>query len=151
MTTLYEQDFGLWLEQTINKIRAREFELVDWENLLEELEDLGKSEKRALVSNLVVLIAHLLKLQVQQDAPESMKKGWRDSVVEHRERVLIDLHKIPSLKSYLSEAIQEAYPSARKVAIKQGQGKAVGKPYVFEYPETCPFRIEEVLDEDFYG
>lgn len=151
--TLYEQDFNLWIETTIKQIRERCFDEIDWEHLLEELEDMGKSEKKTLVSNVMILIAHLLKLKVQYNVPESMKKSWYDSVDEHRSRVIIDLAKTPSLKPYLEESIKEAYPRARKLAIKQGQRAAFGvrQPEVSEYPLDCPFMIEQLLNEDFYG
>lgn len=150
---LYEQDFHLWIKTTAKQIQDQRFHEIDWEHLLEELEDMGKSEKKALVSNLMILLAHLLKLKVQHDAPESMKKSWYDSVDEHRSRVILDLTKMPSLKSYLDEAIQESYMSGRKLAIQQGKRAAFGvrTPEVSEYPMMCPFVKEELLNEDFYG
>jgi hypothetical protein len=153
LKNLYDRDFNLWLETTAKQIREQKFERIDWEHLLEELEDMGKSEKKAFVSNLMILIAHLLKLKVQHDAPESMKKSWYDSVDEHRSRVSIDFAKNPSLKSYLIEAIAEAYPHARKLAIKQGQRAAFGvrQPEISEYPLNSPFTIEQILNDDFYG
>lgn len=71
--SLYDQDFQLWIEQTIHQLQNRDFETLDTENLIEELMDLGNSNRVALESNLAVLLAHLLKLNVQHDAPETMK------------------------------------------------------------------------------
>ena len=99
---LYENNFELWLERTVNQLQNQQFEQLDIEHLIEELTDLGKSNKRSLESNLIILIAHLLKLKIQQDAPETIKGSWFDSVSEHRQRVLYDLEEIPSLKSHLS-------------------------------------------------
>ncbi|MBE9074729.1 DUF29 domain-containing protein, partial [Microcystis sp. LEGE 08355] len=82
--TLYEQDFQLWLATTISHLQKREFAALDTDNLIEELTELGKSEKRTLESNLMILLAHLLKLKVQQDAPPSMKDSWYCSIIEHR-------------------------------------------------------------------
>jgi hypothetical protein len=151
--TLYEQDFHLWIEQTIQKLKKREFESLDIEHLIEELTDLGKSEKNALKSNLTILLAHLLKLTIQHDVPDMMKGSWYDSVVEHRQRVLNHLTDTPSLKSFLLEALEKAYPDARKVAIKESQLAKFGVriPEEKEYPKVCPFSIEQILDEDFYG
>ena len=133
---LYENDFELCLSQTINQLENQQFDQLDLEHLIEELTDLGKSNKRSLESNLIILIAHLLKLKIQQDAPEMMKDSWLDSVSEHRQRVLYDLEEIPSLKSHLETAIAKVYPSSRKLAIKEGKRAKFGVrvPLEKEYP-----------------
>ncbi|MBV9390141.1 MAG: DUF29 domain-containing protein [Chroococcidiopsidaceae cyanobacterium CP_BM_ER_R8_30] len=151
--TLYERDLQLWIEQTIQHLKNHEFESLDIEHLIEELVNLGKSEKNALKGNLMILLAHLLKLKVQYDVPDSMRVSWYISVLEQRQRVLNNLTDTPSLKSYLVEAVQKAYLGARKLAIKEGQLAKFGvhMPEESEYPITCPFSIEQILDEDFYG
>jgi hypothetical protein len=153
MTILYDQDFQLWLSQTINQLANKQFDQLDLEYLIEELTDLGKSNQRSLESNLIILIAHLLKLKIQQDAPEMMKGSWLDSVSEHRQRVLYDLEEIPSLKSHLETAITKVYPSSRKLAIKEGKRAKFGVriPLEKEYPVDYPFTVEQILDEDFEG
>lgn len=150
---LYDRDLQLWIQQTIQQLQNHEFGSLDIEHLIEELVDLGKSEKNALKSNLTILLAHLLKLMVQHDVPDSMKGSWYSSVLEHRQRVLNNLADTPSLKSFLVEAMQKAYPDARKLAIKEGKLAKFGVcvPQESEYPITCPFSIEQILDEDFYG
>ena len=150
---LYEQDFNVWRETIIKKIKQQDFNDIDWEHLLLELEDMGKSEKRLFVSNLTILIAHLLKLTVQADAPEMMKGSWYSSVTEHRFRVKKDLEENPSFKNYLHEVIFIAYADARKLAIKESKNAKLGvrKPEETEYPLDFPFTIEQLLDEDFYG
>ncbi|MEB3227684.1 MAG: DUF29 domain-containing protein [Synechocystis sp.] len=153
MTILYDQDFQQWLSQTINHLENQQFDQLDIEHLIEELTDLGKSDKRALESNLMILLAHLLKVTIQPDAPEMMKESWFDSISEHRQRILYDLKEIPSLKSHLETAIAKAYPSARKLAIKEGKRARFGVrvPAEKEYPRQCPFTIAQILDEDFDG
>ncbi|NMG06218.1 DUF29 domain-containing protein [Brasilonema sp. UFV-L1] len=150
---LYESDLQLWIEQTIGQLKNREFESLDIEHLISELVDLGKSEKNTLKSNLKILLAHLLKLHVQHDVPDTMKASLYSSVVEHRLRVLDNLTDTPSLKSFLNEALEKAYPDARKVAIKEGKFAKFGVrvPQESEYPMICPFSVEQILDEDFYG
>ena len=150
---LYEQDFNVWRETIIKKIKQQDFNDIDWEHLLLELEDMGKSEKRSFVSNLTILISHLLKLTVQADAPEMMKGSWYSSVTEHRFRVKKDLEENPSFKNYLHEVIFIAYADARKLAIKESKNAKLGvrKPEETEYPLDFPFTIEQLLDEDFYG
>ena len=150
---LYERDFNVWRETIIKKIKQQDFNDIDWEHLLLELEDIGKSEKRSFLSNLTILIAHLLKLTVQADAPEMMKGSWYSSVTEHRFRVRKDLEENPSFKNYLHEVIFIAYADARKLAIKESKNAKLGvrKPDETEYPLDFPFTIEQLLDEDFYG
>jgi hypothetical protein len=151
--TLYEQDFQVWLTTTISHLQKREFADLDTDNLIEELTELGKSEKRALESNLMVLLAHLLKLKVQHDAPPSMRDSWYRSIIEHRQRIQKNLRDTPSLKSYLETAIQEAYLDARQMAIKEGKLARFGVriPPENEYPKICPFLPEQILHESFYG
>jgi len=151
--TLYDRDLQRWIEQTIQQLREREFGSLDVEHLIEELVDLGKAEKNALKSNLTILLAHLLKLRVQHNVPDMMKGSWFSSVLEHRQRVLNNLADTPSLKNFLVEAVEKAYPDSRKLAIKEGKLAKFGVrvPEESEYPMVCPFSIEQILDEDFYG
>jgi hypothetical protein len=151
--TLYDLDLQRWIEQTIQQLSDREFGSLDIEHLIEELVDLGKAEKNALRSNLTILLAYLLKLAVQNDAPDMMKGSWYSSVLEHRQRVINNLADTPSLKSFLLEAMGKAYPDARKLAIKEGKLAKFGVciPEESEYSIVCPFLIEQILDEDFYG
>ena len=150
---LYEQDFNLWRQSIIEQIKEHRFNDIDWEHLLVELEDMGKSEKRSFISNLTILIAHLIKLTVQSDAPEMMKGSWYSSVTEHRFRVNKDLEENPSFKNYITEILSKSYTDARKLAIKESKKAKLGvrKPTDAEYPLNCPFLIEQLLDEDFYG
>ena len=150
---LYEQDFNQWLNNQIQQIKQHQFNRIDWEHLLLELEDMGKAEKRAFVSNLTILIAHLLKLTIQSDAPDTMKGSWYSSVTEDRFRVLKDLEDNPSFKDYIHEIISKAYGDARKLAIKESKNAKLGvrQPAQKEYPLDCPFTIEQLLDEEFYS
>ena len=151
--TLYNGDLQQWIEQTIQQLRNHEFEALDIEHLIEELVDLGKSEKNMLRSNLKILIAHLLKLRLQSDSPDTMKGSWYSSMLEHRQRVLDNLTDTPSLKSFLVEALEKVYLDGRKLAIKEGKLAKLGirLPEESEYPIICPFSIEQILDDDFYG
>ena len=150
---LYEQDFQIWIDSTIQHLRNGQFESLDIEHLIEELNSLGKSEQNALKSNLMILLAHLLKVKIQFDAPDTMKMSWYNSIIEHRQRVLSSLEDTPSLKSFLVQAIEKAYPQACKLAIKESKFAALGVriPDDSEYPNICPFTLEQILDENFYG
>jgi hypothetical protein len=151
--TLYNQDFQKWLEQTIHQLENGEFAGLDIEHLIEELTDLGRSEKNTFRSNLKILLAHLLKLRVQREAPDAMKASWYTSVLEHRQRLLDNLEDTPSFKRLLPEMLEAAYPDARKLAIREGKLAQFGAPVPAEtdYPATCPFTIAQILDHDYYG
>ncbi len=153
LTNLYDQDFQKWLEETTNYLKHQEFQALDISHLIEELNDLGNSSKLALESNLTILLAHLLKLTVQFEVPDTMKYSWYESIDEHRQRVKKQLSKSPSLKSYWQKAILEAYPDARKLAIKEGRRAKFGItiPPETAYPEQCPFSQLQILDDEFYG
>ena len=149
--TLYDRDLQLWIDQTIDQLKNREFGSLDIEHLIEELVELGRAEKNALKSNLTILLAHLLKLLVQHDVPDSMKGSCYGSVLEHRQRVMDNLADTPSLKNILLETVEKAYHSGRKLAIKEGHLAKFGVrvPADSDYPMSCPFSIEQILDEDF--
>jgi hypothetical protein len=152
-TSLYEKDFNLWLELTIKQLKDHEFAVLDTVNLIEELKDLGKAEKNALESNLMILLAHLLKLKVQAEVPETMKNSWYNSVIEHRKRIKKQFSKTPSLKAYLPNLLEESYTDGRDIAIKEGKLASFGVriPDESEYPHLCPFTFEQILDDEFYG
>ena len=94
LANLYEQDFQQWLVETTNCLKARNFGAIDTDHLIEELNDLGNSSKAVLESNLAILLAHLLKLTVQSNAPDTMKNSWYNSIDEHRQRVKNNLQRI---------------------------------------------------------
>jgi Domain of unknown function DUF29 len=89
--SLYERDFSLWLEQQAGLLRAGRLSELDFANLLEEIESMGRKDKNAIQSNLVVVLAHLLKYRFQQRS-----SSWRGSIVEHRRRLRYDLVESPS-------------------------------------------------------
>ena len=138
--TLYDRDYVQWIEATLQQLRDRDYEQVDWENLLEEIEDMGKRERQALRSNLVVVLLHLLKWQFQ---PEYRTGSWAGSITEHRRRILDLLDDSPSLKSVIPEGLEKCYKSARKQA-HQETGLALNL-----FPPECPYAVEEILDDDF--
>lgn len=79
--TLYDTDYLQWIETTVEKLQSQDYANVDWENLIEEISDMGRSERRSLKSNLIVILVHLLKWQFQ---PEKRSGSWEGSIIEHR-------------------------------------------------------------------
>ena len=139
-TTLYDKDYYLWLEETVQLLREGQFTKLDINNLIEEIEDMGRSEKKAVKSNLKILLCHLLKYKYQ---PEKRSKSWLSTIFEHRDRLDDDFADSPSLKRYFEEVFEACYQKARKKAsIETGLPLAT-------FPINCPFTPEQVLDMDY--
>ncbi|MEB3295079.1 MAG: DUF29 domain-containing protein [Synechococcales bacterium] len=137
---LYQQDFVQWLELTLETLRSQHYDQVDWQNLLEEIEAMGKRERKSVRSNLTVLLLHLLKWQFQ---PDRRSASWQSSIVEHRQRLEDDLEDSPSLSGYLLESLPKAYQNARQRAAAE-TGLSIAT-----FPETCPYAIEQLLQMEF--
>jgi len=105
---LYDSDYQLWLENTINQLRCGDFQAVDWQNLLEELADLGKNNRRALESLLTRLLEHLLKLTYWQSQRDYNQAAWKGEIRTFRKQIkklLRDTLKIGCLIGKLSAII----------------------------------------------
>ncbi len=136
----YEKDYYLWLENTADLLREEKLAALDILHLVEEIEDMGKSEKRSLYSNLKILLMHLLKYRYQ---PEKRSNSWRYTIEEHRQRIAEALSDSPSLKNYLLEIFDKCYQDAKQLAEKKtGLGLEA-----FPTESTCT--TEETLDPDY--
>jgi hypothetical protein len=140
---LYEQDFYLWIQTTVKLLKERNLEQLDIDNLLEEIDSMGRSEKKELKTRLIVLIEHLLKLQFWILEKDDNARGWRTTVVEQRRQILYILADSPSLKSILNHIFIDCYTDARKDTIRKYQLSSE------IFPEQAPFSLEQVLNEDF--
>ncbi len=135
-SNLYETDFALWIEQTVQLLRSAKFEEVDWENVIEEIESLGRSEKRALRSQVTRIIMHLLKWDYQQSRRSN---SWRGSIVEGRIQIKELLQDSPSLKPYLGDVLTKCYQDA------VGWASAETRLPIETFPVECPYSIDEIL------
>lgn len=136
----YEQDFYLWIENTVNQLKTGQLLEVDLGNLIEEIESMGRSEKQALESNLIIVLLHLLKYKYQ---PDKRSNSWLSSIYEHRRRLRKALKSSPSLKPYYTEVLEECYQDARQeAALETGLTLEV-------FPVVCPFTPEATLDSEF--
>lgn len=138
--SLYETDYLKWIETTVAKLRIADYSHIDWENLIEEIEDMGRSERRSFKSNFVILLMHLLKWQYQ---PEFRSGSWKGSIVEHRRRIREALKDSPSLKPFLAKVFAECYADAVE------QASAETGLFMEIFPEFCPYSYEEVLSGEF--
>jgi len=137
----YEEDFYSWALLQSNLLRQRCFDQLDLLNLVEELEDLGKRHYEQLESRLMQLIAHLLKWKVQH---WKRTNSWRATIRVQRKSIAKLLQRNPGLRSRLGEALQESWDQARDLAIIETDLPED------QFPESCPFNLAEVLDQDFW-
>ena len=139
--SLYDEDFFAWTQAQGALLRRLRLPGLDARNVAEEIEDLGSSQRDAIESNLGVVLLHLLKWQFQ---PAKRKGGWQSSVIEHRHRIAKQLRKSPSLHGYPGEVLAEEYETARRKAAAETELPPT------TFPETCPYTVEQVLDDDFW-
>lgn len=143
MTTqasLYDQDYFLWSQKMAALLRSQQWDQLDTDNIAEEIESLGKSDRRSLKSNLIILIMHLLKWQYQ---PEKRTNSWKVTIREHRRRVQDLLQDSPSLKPFMEENLETIYRLSCDQAVDE-TGLANS-----HFPQTCPYTPDQVLDEGF--
>lgn len=138
---LYERDFYKWSIETAARIRNRDFEGIDWNNIAEEIESLGRSDKRELSSRIQRVLIHLLKWQLAQGKrPDS----WLNTLDEQRMQLRGLLDQSPSLRRFIYEAVRNGYGWAAKRAAREMR---LDKSQV---PKECPFTAEQVLDDEFF-
>jgi hypothetical protein len=137
----YEDDFYAWSTEQAALLRAGKLAEADIENIAEEIDSMGRSEKRELVNRLTVLLLHLLKWQFQ---PAFRGNGWRLSIEEQRYRLEDHLNDNPSLRSKLDVAIRDAYRLAL-IEAERETGLARNT-----FPPVCPFPFERATAADFW-
>lgn len=136
----YDEDFCLWAEHQAKLLREGALPQLDLENLAEEIADMGVRDKRSTVSNLVVVLHHLLKYQMQ---PKRRSRSWQLSILEHRDRLMQDIEDSPSLHHHAQVALEKAFQRSRKLASVETGLK------LSRFPEQCPWTLEQVLDQEF--
>ncbi len=134
----YDVDLNEWTKEQADALRRRASSELDWDNLAEEIESLGSSNRRQIKWRLEILILHLLKWKVQ---PEWQCGSWRGSIREARHRLEDLLEESPSLRPLPADYLPKAYARARV--------KALDETGLYRLPETCPWTIEQILDSDF--
>ncbi|MEA3640753.1 MAG: DUF29 domain-containing protein [Lamprobacter sp.] len=135
----YDGDFYAWTVQTARQLRSGQLDQVNLLQVAEEIEDMGKSDRRALESHLKILMLYLLKWHHQ---PSHRGVSWRLSIANARDEIAAILRDSPSLRPRLDDLAASRYPGARKQAILE-TGLASSS-----FPETCPFSVEQLLEEE---
>ena len=137
---LYNHDYHLWLQETSRLLKAKDFANLDLENLIEEIESLGRSERNKLISSLRLIYQHLLKWQYQ---PSKRSKSWSDTISRERDNVGDYIEDTPSLKNLLQDTI------ALTKAYQRGRRDAIRETGIINLPQDCPYSIEQTLDYNF--
>jgi hypothetical protein len=135
----YEKDFYKWAISQAELLRSGKLVAADIENIAEEIESMGRSEKRELISRLEVLLMHLLKWKFQ---PSLQSKSRLFTIKEQRIRIINHLEDNPSLKGKLTEIMPKAYKLARIAAMREtGLEESI-------FPEMCPYSFEQAMFEE---
>lgn len=139
--SLYHTDFYDWIEETAQALRDRRWDDIDIDNLVEEVEALGRSEKRELRSRLEVLLMHLLKWQCQS---AHRSRSWQATIREQRRQLIRLLEDSPSLRSYLTGQLPQCYEIAREQAAEETT------IFLENFAVDCPFTNQQILDPEFF-
>ena len=134
----HDADFHGWATEQAALLRAGRLADADVANIAEEIESMGRSERRELVSRLAVLLQHLLKWQFQ---PERRGRSWSATIDIQRELLDIHLRDNPSLRPLLEGAMRDAWRLGRRAAAVEAE---------LSLPEANPWSVAQVLDEGFY-
>ena len=141
-TRLYDQDFNLWLAEQVNLLRQGRVNELDLDNLAEEVESIGRSDKREVYNRLTVLFTHLLKVQFQ---PDKRTRSWRSTIREQRRQLRLLFQDSPSLeKTYVPNTLDAIYQDARRDASEETRLN------LETFPLSCPYSLSQVIDEDFF-
>jgi len=146
---LYDRDFVLWTEEQAAALRrAKGSNLpLDWENLAEEIESLGKSDRRELRSQIIRILRHLLKLAVSpQTEPRA---GWRSTIREARVEIEGVLEDSPSLRREVSDIIAKQSGTAAKLAAADLARHGEPTDAVWARLEEGGFTAEQVFGDWF--
>ena len=141
MRPKYEEDFYGWAIYTAQLLRNKRMNELDFDNIIEEMEALGRSEKHELINRLSVLLSHLLKWQFQ---PTMRGHSWVYSIKEQRKQSKIHLKDNPSLKNKLDDILIDAYDVAISKAAKETTLDEKS------FPQECPYTFDQIMMDGFY-
>ncbi len=137
----HETDFYSWTQEQASLLRQGRLGELDSANLMEEIEDMGRSERRELINRLAVLLAHLLKWQYQ---PERRSNSWKSTIKEQRRKVARVLRLNPGLKPDMADSLEDAYGDSVLIAAREtGLDENA-------FPAECPWTVPQALDNEFW-
>jgi hypothetical protein len=142
LTELYQKDAHAWYFANAKMLREKRFEEIDLDNLIEEVESMGRSEQSKLESYLTELFLHLLKWKYQRE--KSYGASWEISIAKQRNNAKEHLKEYPSLKGHLDKILKKAYKNSKFDAAKETNLN------LKIFPEEMPFTLDEALQEDWF-
>ena len=137
---LYHHDLNLWRQEVIKAIQNKQLENMDWDNLIEEINDMGASERRALRSYMKRLIEHILKLKYWNSEKKYNQRGWEKEVINFREEIKIILEESPSLNNYLEQNYLDWYAKSVKAMKRE-----------FSIPTDNLVDVETIMTDEYFG
>lgn len=146
MSTAYETDFYTWTQEQASLLRQGRVQELDLANLAEEIDSLGKSEIRELFSRLSLIVAHLLKLQVQTARTSAHEQSWQTTIETQRADLADHLADNPGLRNptILAKAMVRAWRDGRDLAIRETGLEAR------QFPRDSVYTLEQLLDPDYW-
>jgi hypothetical protein len=140
---LYDTDYNLWVMETVDQLKNKNFDAIDLENLIEEVSDLSRRDKRKLESLLRRLFEHLLKLKYWESQITRNQGHWKGEIRTFRKQINNELKTSPSLNRHLLEIFDKCYQDAREIVSDKSQLS------INTFPEALIGTMEEVLDENW--
>jgi Domain of unknown function DUF29 len=140
---LYNHDFYAWTQQQAALLRDEKTQALDYANLAEEIESLGRSDKRELGNRLHILVMHLLKWCYQPQG-HAESHSWEDTIWHQRTQIMLLLEESPSLHREIPARLARHYLLARRDAARETRLPLA------TFPEMCPWTVEQILHEDFW-
>jgi hypothetical protein len=153
---LYEKDFYLWVQENLRLLKNKEYELVDWENLLEEIEYMARKELRSVISLMAVIMEHLYEWENYKESAY-MGSSWKKSILNARKELINLFDEMPSLKRIAQEkeSLNKAWRRAVNSLIvwfDEDENKNLAKKYFGrlpteeDFPKDCPYTFEQVME-----
>ncbi|NCR92148.1 MAG: DUF29 domain-containing protein [Microcystis aeruginosa G11-01] len=138
LSSIYEEDYQQWLDETVLLLKNRQVDSLDYEHLIEELEALGREQKNAVESLVIQIIQHLLFYQYWSSEREDNERHWRGELIGFRTQ--LELRLTTNLRNHLSNRLDYLYGKARKMAEVKTDLKL---------PSASPYTLADILDEDW--
>jgi len=141
---LYDTDYDLWVVETVKQLEDRNFDALDLQNLIEEISDLSRRDKKKVQNLLVRLFEHLLKIAYWKSELANNKGHWLAEIRNFRQQINAELEDSPSLKPYILQVFDDCYQKGRAIAADRSQLPLI------TFPEMAIANLEQVLDESWY-
>ncbi|MFB2892765.1 DUF29 domain-containing protein [Aerosakkonemataceae cyanobacterium BLCC-F50] len=137
---LYENEYDRWLTEMVKLLKNRDLENLDYDNLIEELEALGRSERNAVKSLLLQIIVHLMLYQFWELEKERNANHWAAEIITFR--VQLEDKLTTNLQNYLADELPKIYQNALLIVHKKTQ--------LTSLPEQCPYSLDQLLDKNWF-